>query len=343
MLEFLVHRSAYQLKEADPHSWALPRLQRRAEGGAGRDPGRRVRRRPRPSGSTPQLFADAMRGARARPAYGAYLDRDPRRHARDGQPDVAVRPAPALARRDRRPPRAVRDDLVVAQPPLRQRAAPAGLRRATRPRFFDEHVEADAVHEAIAAVDLAGGLAARSRAAADILWGARALAALEGALGPPPARRLGGRPSSLRASATAPSGRLAAAVLGAARRPEARSTLVRAVAERPDAATCRTGTARRLAPERRSRCRPGREPERPAHEQRPVAVGGDRPSSSSAPSLRERSYPLRASVRQLRLRAHLGQDPLQARLGLGVDVAHRRGDGRVDRAIWRCISWATAR
>ena len=26
MLEFVVHRSAYQLKEADPHSWALPRL-----------------------------------------------------------------------------------------------------------------------------------------------------------------------------------------------------------------------------------------------------------------------------------------------------------------------------
>ena len=24
--EFLIHRSAYQLKEADPHSWALPRL-----------------------------------------------------------------------------------------------------------------------------------------------------------------------------------------------------------------------------------------------------------------------------------------------------------------------------
>src|ERR1044072_2251031 len=26
VLEFMVHRSAYQLKEADPHSWALPRL-----------------------------------------------------------------------------------------------------------------------------------------------------------------------------------------------------------------------------------------------------------------------------------------------------------------------------
>ena len=46
VLEFLVHRSAYQLKEADPHSWAIPRLSGRAQGGAGGDPGRRVRRRP---------------------------------------------------------------------------------------------------------------------------------------------------------------------------------------------------------------------------------------------------------------------------------------------------------
>jgi hypothetical protein len=53
-----------------------------------------------------------------------------------------------------------------------------GLEDATP--FFDEHVEADAVHEAIAAVDLAGGLAAQEPAlAADILWGARALATVE--------------------------------------------------------------------------------------------------------------------------------------------------------------------
>jgi hypothetical protein len=46
--------------------------------------------------------------------------------------------------------------------------------------FFDEHVEADAVHEAIAAVDLAGGLARQEpRLGRDILWGARALAALD--------------------------------------------------------------------------------------------------------------------------------------------------------------------
>src|SRR5205085_3590268 len=29
--EFMIHRSAYQLKEADPHSWAVPRLTGRAK------------------------------------------------------------------------------------------------------------------------------------------------------------------------------------------------------------------------------------------------------------------------------------------------------------------------
>jgi len=47
-------------------------------------------------------------------------------------------------------------------------------------RFFDEHVEADAVHENIAAVDLAGGLASQEPALAEqIVWGARTLVALD--------------------------------------------------------------------------------------------------------------------------------------------------------------------
>jgi len=47
--------------------------------------------------------------------------------------------------------------------------------------FFDEHVEADAVHEQIAAVDLAGGLVRQEPGlAGDVLWGARALVELEG-------------------------------------------------------------------------------------------------------------------------------------------------------------------
>jgi hypothetical protein len=46
--------------------------------------------------------------------------------------------------------------------------------------FFDEHVEADAVHENVAAVDLAGGLARlEPEVAGDILWGARALVDVE--------------------------------------------------------------------------------------------------------------------------------------------------------------------
>ena len=43
------------------------------------------------------------------------------------------------------------------------------------------HVVADAVHESVAAVDLAGGLARQDpRLGADVLWGARALLAIDG-------------------------------------------------------------------------------------------------------------------------------------------------------------------
>jgi hypothetical protein len=46
--------------------------------------------------------------------------------------------------------------------------------------FFDEHVTADAVHEQVAAVDLAGGLVRQEPdLAGDVLWGARCLLDLE--------------------------------------------------------------------------------------------------------------------------------------------------------------------
>src|SRR5438270_773995 len=42
--------------------------------------------------------------------------------------------------------------------------------------FFDEHVEADAVHENLAAVDVAGGLVSQTPAlSSSVLWGARTL------------------------------------------------------------------------------------------------------------------------------------------------------------------------
>ncbi len=79
-----------------------------------------------------------------------------------------------------------------------------GLRRlGLGPRataFFDEHVEADAVHEAVAAVDLAGGLVRQEPALGpDVLWGARALALLEGRWARGPLDAWGAGRSSLRA------------------------------------------------------------------------------------------------------------------------------------------------
>ncbi|MDQ3676638.1 MAG: iron-containing redox enzyme family protein [Actinomycetota bacterium] len=49
--------------------------------------------------------------------------------------------------------------------------------------FFDEHVRADAIHENVAAVDLAGGLARQQpQLAPDILWGAATLVELDARL-----------------------------------------------------------------------------------------------------------------------------------------------------------------
>src|SRR5690242_18097589 len=71
--EFLVHRSAYQLKEADPHCWAIPRLHgapkaalveiEADEYGGGR-----------PDWIHAELFARAMRALGLDPTYGAYVD-----------------------------------------------------------------------------------------------------------------------------------------------------------------------------------------------------------------------------------------------------------------------------
>src|ERR671936_339909 len=179
LLEFLVHRSAYQLKEADPHSWALPRLWgppkaamveiQADEYGGGR--AERIHA---------QLFADSLEAVGLYARYGAYLDLIP------GVTLATVNLMSLLGLH-----RARRGAIVghlalfeMTSPPPNRRYANALRRlgfdgRATA--FFDEHVEADAVHENVAAVDLAGGLVRqRPELAGDVLWGARALVALEG-------------------------------------------------------------------------------------------------------------------------------------------------------------------
>ena len=59
-----------------------------------------------------ELFALAMERARPGPDLRRVPRPDPGRDAGHREPDVAVRAAPALARRDRRAPRAVRDDVL---------------------------------------------------------------------------------------------------------------------------------------------------------------------------------------------------------------------------------------
>lgn len=74
--EFCIHRAAYQLKEADPHSWALPRLSgpRKAalveiqtdEYGHGRT-----------GDAHADVYADLLVALGLDPRYGAYIDRVP--------------------------------------------------------------------------------------------------------------------------------------------------------------------------------------------------------------------------------------------------------------------------
>jgi hypothetical protein len=175
VLEFLVHRSAYQLKEADPHSWAIPRLwgppkaalvevQADEYGGGRAD---RVHA---------HLFADVLDAVGLDPRYGAYVDRLP-------GVTLATVNLMSLFGLHRRLRGAIVGHLALFEmtSSIPNRRYGDALRRLgfDDPRateFFDEHVVADAVHENIAAVDLAGGLAALEPAlAADILWGARAL------------------------------------------------------------------------------------------------------------------------------------------------------------------------
>ncbi len=182
LLEHVVHRSAYQLKEADPHSWAIPRLTGRAkaalveiqadEYGGGR-----------PERMHSVLFENSMLGLGLDPTYGAYVHRLP------GITLATVNLLSwfALHRRWRG---AVVGHLAIfeATSSVPNRRYANGIRRlgygTDITDFYDEHVEADAVHENIAVWDLANALAvAEPELADDILFGARSLLALEGLWG----------------------------------------------------------------------------------------------------------------------------------------------------------------
>ena len=178
LLEFVIQRSVYQLREADPHTWAIPRLNGRAkaalveiqsdEYGGGR-----------PERMHSQLFADTMRGLGLDDRYGGYVDSVP------GVTLASVNQITLFGLHRRLRAAAVGHlaafEMTSSAP---NRSYANGFRRLGHPTltgYFDEHVEADAVHEQIAARDLAGGLVeAEPQLVEDVLFGASAALAMDG-------------------------------------------------------------------------------------------------------------------------------------------------------------------
>lgn len=177
--EFLIQRSVYTLREADPHSWAIPRLRGLAkaalveiqsdEYGAGDI-----------SRMHSEIFARTVRAAGLDDSYGAYLDSVP-------AITLASMNLMSMFGLNRRLLGAIVGHLAAFEmtSSLPNRMYGDGFRRLgygpEATLYFDEHVEADAVHEQIAARDLAGGLAEdQPDLLSDIMFGAAACLAVDG-------------------------------------------------------------------------------------------------------------------------------------------------------------------
>ena len=180
--ELVIHRSAYHLKEADPHSWAIPRLTGAAkaalveiqadEYGAGD-----------PAGMHSALFAQTMRALGLDDTYGAYVSRLPGITLAN----VNLMSMFGLHRRWRGAAAGhlALFEMTSTEPNRRYGDALRALGFGTKATaFYDEHVEADAVHENVAAYDLAGSIERdEPELAGDVELGARCLLHLEGLWG----------------------------------------------------------------------------------------------------------------------------------------------------------------
>ena len=177
--ELAIHRSPYQLKEADPHTWAIPRLpagraksalltlqfDEYGNGEAGK--------------SHAELFADTMRSLGLDHHYGRYID---------DVPGVTLATVNLLSMfgLHRSLVGACLGHLAVfemtsVEPMTRYAAA---HRRVTGSdqgtAFYDVHITADTEHAQIAIRDLVPGIVdADPQLAGDVLFGARALLELE--------------------------------------------------------------------------------------------------------------------------------------------------------------------
>jgi Iron-containing redox enzyme len=180
--EYVAHRSLYHLKEADPQAWVIARLAGPAkaalvtvehdEYGAG-DPDR----------MHAHLFAEMMRALELDASYGAYLDAAPAQTLAE----VNLMSLCGLHR-------SLRGALVGQFATVELTSSPGSdrlvraMRRLDLPdaavEFYDEHVEADAVHEQLVRRGvIAPLLAAEPALAADMVFGIRASGFLADRLG----------------------------------------------------------------------------------------------------------------------------------------------------------------
>jgi len=177
-LEYLTLRSVYHLKEGDPHSFAIPRL-------SGRTKSAMVEiQADEYGGGTPArmhstLFAGLMSALGLDAGYGALWDEAPAA----AFASVNTMSLFGLHRRWRGAAlgHLAAVEMTSSEP---SRRYSAGLRRLGFDErvtvFYDEHVEADAVHEQIASVDMCGSLVAEEPAlAADVLFGAACSLAMD--------------------------------------------------------------------------------------------------------------------------------------------------------------------
>ena len=179
MEEFAVHRSAYQLKEADPHTFAIPRLTGRAKA-ALVDIQQGEYGEGRVEEVHANLFAEVMVELGLDPRYGAYIDRLP-------AVSLATSNLASMFGLHRRWRGALVGHLALFEMcsvgPMGRYAA--ALRRlglgAGATRFYEAHVLADERHRVVALDHMVTGLLAdEPYLGGEVVFGARALAAVEG-------------------------------------------------------------------------------------------------------------------------------------------------------------------
>jgi hypothetical protein len=173
MLDFLRERSVQQLKESDPQAFLVPRLHGAAkvammevqydEFGSGRA-----------EGLHQELYARTLAAVGLDPTYGAYV-------GDVSAISLAAANMMSLFSFNRRLVAAGVGHFAVleATSSVPSRRIAAGLKRlglSSAAPYFDEHVEADAVHEQIVARDVCGGLVAEDPALlTEVVFGAASL------------------------------------------------------------------------------------------------------------------------------------------------------------------------